>query len=116
MLLLFEFDPGEELALQVTGQPRIRWVTDTGQTTYSWIAAEGVWDDGEEIAHVGRNFHELPTNTAQEYGVTITSSGLSIELESQESKQARRCRHSRGDSSGHGRLVNSANALTQKRV
>jgi hypothetical protein len=79
MLLVFELDPGGGLTLQITGQPRIEWFTAKGQTTYSWIAAEGVWDDGKEIAFVGRNFYELPTNTAQEYDVTIASSGLSIE-------------------------------------
>jgi hypothetical protein len=81
MLLVLEVDASATLSLQVTGQPRINWFKDAGQTTSSWLEADGIWDDRTPIASVGRNFWELRTNTSQEYTVTVATGGLSLELE-----------------------------------
>lgn len=80
MLLFFDLGRGAEIAVQLTGQLRVERVRDTNQTSYSWVAADGVWEDGEAIEFLGTNFWELPMDTAQEYTITVTNAGLAIEL------------------------------------
>ena len=80
MFLVFDLQAGTFVSLEAIGQPRINWVRDTGQTTSSWVGADGIWEGGKRIAYAGQSFPKLPTNTSQEYAITVTANGLSITL------------------------------------